>query len=68
MNVPKIHNLHISYLGTHETIVILINNSIHSVNTWNYTKDDQGNYTFFTDNPCLQLHFNSNAVVPVIRG
>ena len=67
MRAPTIYNLNLSYLGTHETIVVQLGGSIQSVNTWNYTTDEQGNRTFMTDNPTVQLFFPKDAIVPVIR-
>lgn len=67
MRTPKIYRLPLNYLGTHETIVVIVDNQPVSFNTWNFVKDDMGNRTFFTDNPNVQLFFPSDSVVSVIR-
>lgn len=67
MNAPQIYNLPVSSLGSHETIVVTINGVIQSVQTWNSVKNSNRQITFFTNNPQVQIVFQEDDVVPVIR-
>lgn len=68
MNTPRIINIPLKNLGTHETIVVSINDTIQSVNAWNFVEDDKGGRTFFIEGVTgWQIHFMADAVVPVIR-
>ena len=67
MRTPKIYRLPLSRLGTHETIVVVIDGEAHSFDTWNYSESESGNRTFMTDNVKVQLFFPVDSVVSVIR-
>lgn len=68
MRQPKVYNLPLDHLGTHETIVVVVDGVPQSVDTWNYTKDAEGNKTFFIEGVTTwQLHFKAGTLVPVIR-
>lgn len=64
---PKIYNLPLSSLGTHETVVMIHDGVVLSHETWNFTEDDQKNRTYMTNNVNVQLFFPSSSIVAVIR-
>ncbi len=68
MRQPKIYSLPLVNTGTHETFVIVVDGIPQSVNSWNFTEDEQGNRTFFIEGvTAWQLHFKAGSTVQVIR-
>lgn len=68
MRQPKIYNLPLSHIGTHETLVIVVDGLPQSVNVWNYTEDAEGNKTFYVEGVTnWQLYFKAGTMVPAIR-
>lgn len=65
---PKIYSLPLENTGSHETFVVVIDGVPQSVNSWNFTKDEEGNRTFFLEGiTTWQLHFRAGSIVQVIR-
>ena len=56
------------YMGTHETIVVVIDGIAQSVNSWNYTIGQNGERTFYIEGVTeWQLTFTPGTMVSVIR-
>lgn len=68
MQDPKIMRIPAKNVGTHETIVIVVDGVPQSVNTWNYTEDAGGNRVYYiTGITDWQLHIRADSMVSVIR-
>lgn len=68
MALPKIYSIPLSHTGSHETIVLVIDGIPQSVQTWNFTEDENGSRTFFVEGiTTWQIHIKANTLVQVIR-
>ncbi len=68
MKAPKIYRLPLQAIGTHETLVIVVDGTPQSVNTWNYTQNENGDKTFYLEGITdWQLTLTAGSFVSVIR-
>lgn len=68
MRTPKILSIPVENCGSHETIVLMVDNIPQSVETWNVIRDEKGNHTFYlTGVTTWQLFIHAGTMVQVIR-
>ena len=68
MRQPRIFQLPLSAVGTHETIVVVVDDIPQSINTWNFTEDAKGARTFYLEGiTTWQLTIQPGSMVSVIR-
>jgi hypothetical protein len=61
-------HLLLTSIGTHETLVIVVDGIPQSVKTWNYSEDATGNRTFYLEGiTSWQLRITAGSTVACIR-